>query len=143
MKVADPSNTCTCNQLLYESEDFVTKIKIMKLFFAFSIICIIFKKIQYEFRLSNLTEQEDLVSRFLLGVTNEKTSVRIELNRDPHNDEEATVYVSEFEEATRYPRLEDEIGSIKDGHRKMEKPKGSTVEKARNFPGKKLKGSVS
>lgn len=70
-------------------------------------------------------------------------SVRIELNRDPHNDEKATVYVTEFEEATRYPRLEDERGSIQDGHRKMEKPKGNTAEKARNFPGKKLKGSVS
>lgn len=31
-----------------------------------------------------LTKQEDLVSRFLLGLTSEKARVHVELNRDPH-----------------------------------------------------------
>lgn len=58
----------------------------------------------------NLTKQQDLVSRFLLGLSNEKAKIHVELNRDPKTIEEATEYVIEYEEATRYPRAEDESG---------------------------------
>ena len=57
---------------------------------------------------TNATKQEDLISRFLLGLTNEKARVHVELNRDPQTVEEATEFVIEFEEATKYPKLEDE-----------------------------------
>lgn len=58
----------------------------------------------------NLTKQQDLVSRFLLGLSNEKARIHVELNRDPKTIEEATEYIIEYEEATRYPRAEDEPG---------------------------------
>lgn len=60
----------------------------------------------------NLTKQQDLVSRFLLGLSNEKARIYVELNRDPMTIEEATEYIIEYEEATRYPRAEDEPGNI-------------------------------
>lgn len=54
-----------------------------------------------------LTKQEDLVSRFLLGLLNEKARLHVELNRDPRTIEEATEYVIEYEEATKYPKAEE------------------------------------
>ena len=56
----------------------------------------------------NKTKQEDLVSRFLLGLSSEKARLHVELNRDPFTIEEATEFVIEYEEATRYPRADDE-----------------------------------
>lgn len=54
------------------------------------------------------TRQEDLVSRFLLGLMNEKARVHLELNKDPWTIEEAIRYVNEFEETTRYPRADND-----------------------------------
>ena len=56
----------------------------------------------------NLTKQEDLVSRFLLGLVNGKARTHVELNREPQSIEEAVEYVIEFEEVTRYYRDEGE-----------------------------------
>jgi hypothetical protein len=83
----------------------------------------------------NLTKQQDLVSRFLLGLSNEKARIHVELNRDPQTIEEATECVIEYEEATRYPRAEDESGyvirrkptrQVKDTPKNSETPKGES-----------------
>lgn len=74
-----------------------------------------------------LTKQEDLVSRFLLGLTREKARVRVELNRDPHTIEEAAEYVIEFEEATRYPRAEEEQ-QFRDKRRPTRQVKAQTAD---------------
>jgi hypothetical protein len=55
----------------------------------------------------SITRQEDLVSRFLLGLLNEKARIHLELNKDPSTIEEAVRSVIEYEETTRYPRADD------------------------------------
>ena len=54
------------------------------------------------------TRQEDLISKFLLGLSSEKARLHVELNRTPSTIEEATRHVIEFEEATKYPRAYDD-----------------------------------
>ena len=54
-----------------------------------------------------ITRQEDLVSKFLLGLSSEKARLHVELNRTPKTIEEATRHVIEYEEATRYPHAND------------------------------------
>ena len=54
------------------------------------------------------SSKQDRVFRVLLCLTNEKARVHVERNRDFQTFKEATENIIEFEEATRYPRLENE-----------------------------------
>jgi hypothetical protein len=59
-----------------------------------------------------LTKQEDLVSRFLLGLANEKSRIHVELSRDPKTIEEATEFVVEYEAVTRYSQAGTDYGNV-------------------------------
>jgi hypothetical protein len=59
------------------------------------------------------TKQEDLVSRFLLGLANEKSRIHVELNRDPKTIEEATEFVVEYEAVTRFSQTDGNMSHKK------------------------------
>lgn len=59
------------------------------------------------------TKQEDLVSRFLLGLANEKSRIHVELNRDPKTIEEATEFVVEYEAVTGFSQTDGNMSHKK------------------------------
>ena len=72
------------------------------------------------------------MSRFLLGLMNEKARIHLELNQDPSTIEEATRYVIEFEETTRYPRADYNVNDRYNKRRQTYQVKSNSTDS--DFP---------
>ena len=85
------------------------------------------------------TRQEDLIQRFLLGLTDFKARIHVELNREPKTIEEAVEEVVMYAETMKNPHQNDENGfkrSVRQirntNHKRLTDKKGKDGGETRN-----------